>query len=51
MQIISSLRQFARSDKTIVSGQIKLQAMHHALPLKDIFPMHFCSIRAENNLS
>ena len=31
--------------------KIKLQAMHHAPPHRDIFPMHFCSIRAENNLS
>ena len=28
---------------------IKLQAMHHAPPHRDIVPMHFCSIRAENN--
>ena len=31
--------------------RIKLQAMHHAPPQRDIFPVHFCSIRAENTLS
>ena len=37
-------------DTASLHVQIKLQAMHHAPPHRDIFPMHFCSIRAENNL-
>ena len=49
---IPELRQEQRDIQAYAANKkkIKLQAMHYAPPHRDLFPMHFCSIRAENNL-